>query len=236
MPIQRLDKIISDSGRATRSQARDYIKSGRVRVDGAVVTQIDGKFDSDAQISLDELPIRGGKRYIMLNKPEGVLSASEDREQKTVIDLLPPELKGCGLFPVGRLDKDTRGLLILTNDGDFCHAVTSPKSHIRKLYEAFTDQGLKPEDCAAFEKGLTLRDGTQCLPAKLIIDENETNHVFVELFEGKYHQIKRMLASRGATVQKLCRLEIGGLRLDENLAAGQWRELSKEELSKIVYK
>jgi 16S rRNA pseudouridine516 synthase len=238
----RLDKIVCDSGLATRSEARGLIATGRVRVNGRVETHADLKIELDsAEVSVDGKTINGNKfRYFMLNKPEGVLTATEDREQKTVLDILPEELRRLKLFPVGRLDKDTTGLLILTNDGEFCHAVTSPKKHIKKLYE-FTAAGeLSSEDAEAFKEGITLRDGTKCLPAGLEIDKNDLCHGFASIYEGKYHQVKRMLASRGKPVVKLKRLTIGELRLDEALKPGDFREIFENErrliLNKVISK
>ncbi len=238
MSLFRLDKIISDSGSATRSEARRLIATGRVWVDGKAEKSADLKVDTDvAEIRLDGKIIDGaGLRYFMLYKPEGVVTATEDKTQKTVLDLLPAELKRLKLFPVGRLDKDTTGLLILTNDGDFGHAVTSPKRHIKKLYE-FTAQGmLDAEDTEAFKKGIVLKDGTECLPAVLEIDENDRSHGFVTVFEGKYHQVKRMLASRGKPVKTLKRVAVGDLSLDASLQPGELKELSESDINLIVNK
>lgn len=238
MSLLRLDKIICDSTSATRSEARKLIASGRVWVDGKAATAADLKVDADnAEISLDgKLISGGGLRYFMLNKPEGVVTATEDKAQKTVLDLLPAELKRLKLFPVGRLDKDTTGLLILTNDGEFCHAVTSPKRHIKKLYEFTADGLLEPADIEAFKNGIVLKDGTQCLPATLEIDEKNHSHGFVTVFEGKYHQVKRMLASRGKPVISLKRIAAGNLALDASLQPGEVKELTESDLKLIVNK
>lgn len=235
MSINRLDKIISDSGLATRSEARICIAMGRVRVDGAVATDAALKIDTDrAEVSLDGKAITGGFRYFMLNKPEGVLSATEDRHQKTVLDLLPKEYAKLRLFPVGRLDKDTTGLVILTNDGDFGHFVTSPKHHIKKRYEITVEGLLDCDDIKALERGIVLQDGTQCLPAVLEIDEKSPNHGYVTIFEGKYHQVKRMLASRVKPVRTLKRIAMGDLSLDASLGEGEFKELTKKDLNLIV--
>ncbi|MBP8640215.1 MAG: rRNA pseudouridine synthase [Oscillospiraceae bacterium] len=238
MSLLRLDKIISDSGNATRSEARRLIASGRVWVDGSVVKSFDCKIDTEnAEIRLDGKVIGGGSlRYFMLNKPEGVVTATEDKTQRTVLDLLSEEHKRLKLFPVGRLDKDTTGLLILTNDGDFCHAVTSPKRHIKKMYEFTTGEILEPEDVDAFKTGLVLKDGTECLPAFLEIDENDNRHGFVTIFEGKYHQVKRMLASRGKHVKLLKRISIGELSLNTSLQPGELMELTESDVNLIVNK
>ena len=235
MSLTRLDKIISDSGLATRSEAREIIACGRVRVDGEVVTSTAFKTDSaHSRVSMDGKTIAGGFRYFMLNKPDEVLSATEDRDQKTVLDLMPREFAKLGLFPVGRLDKDTTGLLILTNDGDFGHYVASPKHHIKKLYEVSVEGPLNYDDIKAFESGIVLQDGTTCLPAALKIDESDFRHGFVTVFEGKYHQVKRMLASRGKHVRTLKRIAIGDLSLDPSLNEGEFKELTENDINLIV--
>jgi len=238
MGVLRLDKIISDSGSATRSEARRLITSGRVWVDGKVEKSFDFKIDSESsEIRLDGKVISGGSlRYFMLYKPEGVVTATEDKNQKTVLDLLPPELKRLELFPVGRLDKDTTGLLLLTNDGEFCHAVTSPKRHIKKLYEFTVEGVLESDDMEEFKKGILLKDGTKCLPAELEIDENDHSHGFVTIYEGQYHQVKRMLASRGKPVRTLKRVVVGDLSLGDELEPGEFRELTKSDLNLIINK
>ena len=169
--------------------------------------------------------------YYMLNKPAGVLTATEDRRQQTVRDLLPPELRGLGLFPVGRLDRDTRGLLLLTDDGEFAHRVISPKCAVEKRYHAVVEGTLCDADAAAFGEGLTLGDGTRCRPARLELLGGGA--CIVTLTEGKYHQVKRMLASRGAPVKALKRLSIGALELPEELAEGALRELDESDLCRV---
>ena len=232
MAVKRLDKLLADLGVATRSELRDIIRSGRVQVDGAVVTRPEQRFDSEAcRIVLDGKELSYSVfHYYMMDKPEGVLSVTEDRKQKTVLDLLPPELRRMGLFPVGRLDKDTSGLLLLTNDGEFSHRVISPKSGIEKRYEARVEGMPDEEDVRAFAEGLTLGDGTKCLPAKLEI--TGTDRCYVTVMEGKYHQVKRMLASRGKPVRTLRRLSVGALALDLG-APGDFRELTQEDLCKV---
>lgn len=235
MTPKRLDKLLADLGVATRSQLRDIIRSGRVQVDGVAVTRPEEKFDADAcQITLDGRPLRlSSFHYYVMDKPEGVLSVTEDKKQKTVLDLLPPELKRMGLFPVGRLDKDTSGLLLLTNDGDFSHRVISPKSGIEKRYAAEVEGVPDSTDVRAFAAGIVLADGTQCLPARL--ETTGTGLCYVTVMEGKYHQVKRMLASRGKPVRHLRRLSVGGLVL-EGLEPGGFRELSREDLCKVFRK
>ncbi len=225
----RLDKLISDSGLYSRSEARLLIRAGRVTAGGVVMLKPDAKVDAKlSPVALDGQQLRCDRlRYFMLNKPAGVLSATEDRKARTVLDLLPRELSGLGLFPVGRLDKDTTGLLLLTNDGDFAHRVISPKSAVMKLYRAETESPVDASDALAFAEGVVLRDGTVCLPARL--EGCEDGSCEVSVMEGKYHQVKRMLASRGRPVKALHRLKIGALCLDESLEEGKCRELTNLE-------
>jgi len=234
MAKMRLDKYLADMGIASRKELKQIIKSGRVHVNGVAVTVPESKVDSEADsISLDgELLSYSRFRYYMIDKPCGVLTATEDSRQKTVMDLISPEMKRMGLFPVGRLDKDTSGLLLLTNDGEFSHRVISPKSCVEKRYYARVDGEASAEDVLAFENGIVLADGTQCLPAKLeLLGGNEC---IVTVMEGKYHQVRRMLASRGAPVIELRRLSIGELVLGDELGPGGWRELDKNDLYKVL--
>lgn len=230
----RLDRLLSELGAASRSELRQIIRRGRVSVDGVVVTEPERRVDPEgSEIRLDgELLTYRRFRYFMMDKPAGVLSVTEDRKQKTVLNLLPPELKRLDLFPVGRLDKDTSGLLILTNDGDFAHRVISPKSGVEKRYRAEVGGVPDEEDVKAFAEGLTLGDGTKCLPARLEI--TGANICYVTVMEGKYHQVKRMLASRGKPVVSLRRLSVGALELDEALGPGGFRELEKNDLCKVL--
>lgn len=234
MPLNRLDKLLSDSGRFTRSEARALIRGGHVTVGGAVVKKPEEKYDAEtAQVRVDGETITcTAFRYLMLYKPAGVLSATEDPRQRTVLDLLPAELRKLRLFPVGRLDKDTTGLLLLTNDGDFAHRVISPKKHVPKVYLAALDGPLTSDDVAAFEDGILLDDGTKLLPAYL--DRPEPNVGRVTVYEGKYHQVKRMFAARGKLVTHLHREAIGALRLDEALEAGEFRELRPDEVKAVL--
>lgn len=234
--MKRLDKILSDAGVAGRKEIKEIIRAGRVCVDGAVVKKADAKFEeADVCIEVDGMTISTETFvYYMLYKPEGVVTATEDRDQKTVIDLLPDNLKRRDLFPVGRLDKDTTGLLVLTNDGDYAHQVISPKSHVDKRYRAKTDGIADEADAKAFAEGIVLKDGTECMPAKLEI--TGTDICYVTLMEGKYHQVKRMLASRGKPVVALHRCSIGQLQLDDTLKPGEFRKMSAEEVAKSLVK
>lgn len=230
----RLDRILSDLGIASRSELKKMIRSGRVTVDGAGVTAPELKLDPDKCVIALDGRILDPKRfhYYVMDKPEGVLSVTEDRKQKTVLDLLPAELRRMELFPVGRLDKDTSGLLILTNDGDFAHRVISPKSGVEKLYFAVTEAQTDEADAEAFAEGLILEDGLHCLPAKL--EPLPDCGCLVTVMEGKYHQVKRMLASRGKRVKKLRRIAVGELRLEENMMPGDFRELDENDLCKVL--
>lgn len=233
MPLMRLDKLLSECTALSRSWLRQIIKNGSVAVDGATVKTPELKINSDtARITLDGKPVVYEKFcYYMLNKPAGLLSATDDKKQKTVIDLFPPELRKKNLFPVGRLDKDTTGLLIITNDGDFAHRVISPKSEIIKTYRAETERPVDEADIEAFRRGIVLADGTECLPAGLELLPDGS--CLVHVMEGKYHQVKRMLASRAKPVTSLERLSIGGLRLDSALLPGKFRPLTENELCSV---
>ena len=232
--MERLDKLLSSTGRWSRREAKQLIKEGRVLVDGRPARSGEEKADpGGAAILVDGAPLALRRRtYVMLHKPAGVLSATEDPRQRTVLDLLPPELRRLGLSPVGRLDKDTEGLLLLTDDGELAHRLLSPKNHVDKVYLARLDRPLGPADQAAFAQGITLADGLRCLPARLELLGDGTE-VLVTLHEGKFHQIKRMAASRGAAVCWLKRLSMGPLQLDPALKKGEYRLLTCEEVAKI---
>lgn len=233
MPLYRLDRLLSEAGLATRREAKALIRDGRVTVDGRPVRSPEQKADPAlAAVALDGVPLPApGHVYIMLHKPQGVLSATEDARAPTVLDLLPEVYRRRGVFPVGRLDKDTTGLLLLTDDGEFAHRVISPRGGVPKLYEATVKGEPAPEDAEAFAGGLTLSDGTRCLPARLELLGGGL--VRVEVYEGRYHQVRRMLASRGFPVLQLRRVRIGALWLDATLMAGEYRLLEKDELSRI---
>ena len=230
MPLMRLDKLLGDMGIASRSELKQMIKRGRVTVDGRAVTAPETKVDSEgSSIALDGEELRYKSfHYYMMDKPAGVLSATEDGKQKTVLDLVSPEMRRMGLFPVGRLDKDTEGLLLLTNDGNLTHKLLSPKYHVDKVYYARVEGCLETSDIEAFAAGMVLGDGLVCLPAGLeILSDHEA---LVTLQEGKFHQVKRMLACRGKPVQYLKRLRMGPLILDEKLPCGAFRPLRTEEI------
>lgn len=234
MAAERLDKLISASGLASRSEAKLLIRQGRVLVDGFPASSAEQKIDPEQSVlTLDGEKICLKKyRYIMLHKPAGVLSATEDSRQKTVLDLLPPELRRIGLSPVGRLDKDTTGLLLLTNDGDMAHRIITPKKHVQKQYIAEVERQPDADAEMRFEGGIVLGDGTKCLPARL--ERMEDGRVCVTVCEGKFHQVKRMLACCGAPVVRLHRQSIGKLFLPETLLPGKWLEIDAKEMQKTL--
>ncbi|MCH5304346.1 MAG: 16S rRNA pseudouridine(516) synthase, partial [Ruminococcus sp.] len=211
------------------SDVKKLIRNKSVTIDGQAVLKPEYKVDPENC----EIKVRGQavefKKYvyIMMNKPSGVVSATEDNADKTVIDLVPKELFRKGLFPAGRLDKDTEGLLIITDDGDFAHKILSPKSHVYKRYYAELDGEIPDDAVLKFKEGIVFSDGTKCLPAKLEIADK--NSAYVEICEGKFHQVKKMFAVLGLKVTYLKRLKIGSLKLDGNLHIGECRELTKIE-------
>lgn len=234
--MERLDKLLCSQGTLTRSEAGRVVRCGRVTVDGAVCRQAAQKVDPATQtVAVDGKPLGYAKFvYWMLNKPAGILCVSRDSRVPTVVDLLPPEERRKGLFPAGRLDKDTHGLVLITDDGDFAHRMLSPRHHVPKTYHAVLDKPLSQEMAAAFRAGPVLADGTQCQPAHLtVLREGDNPLVEVVIYEGKYHQIKRMFAAVGCHVEWLKRLKMGGLSLDETLAEGAFRPLTPEEKDSI---
>ena len=227
--MERLHKFICHSGAGTRSQVKVILKAGRVTVDGKVEKDNSRKIDPATQVITLDGQVLGGKRraVVMLNKPAGFVTATEDPVERTVMELLPESMKHLELKPVGRLDKATEGLLLFTNDGDLLHRLISPKKEVPKIYYAKHEGTATQEDVEAFEQGLTLRDGTHCLPAKLEpLGDGES---LITVCEGKYHQVRRMMASRNMTVLYLERRKEGPLPLG-NLPRGQVRELTAEEI------
>lgn len=232
--MERIDKLLSATGRWSRKEVKELVRQGRVLIDGKAVLRPEEKADPATVC----LTVDGGAVdcslfvYVMLHKPAGLLSATEDKNQPTVLDLLPPELRRRGLFPVGRLDKDTTGLLLLTDDGGLAHALLSPRKHVDKVYRAEVEGHVDSEDAAALAAGMTLGDGTVCLPAGLE-PVGDGSACLVTLREGKYHQVKRMLAARGKPVISLHRLSMGPLLLDKGLKPGQWRFLTPQERAEL---
>ena len=230
--MERLDKFLCDSGAGTRSQVKQIIKSGRVTVDGKSEKDGGRKIDPNTQVICLDGETLGGKRrcVLMLNKPEGFVTATEDKVDRTVMELLPPEYKHLDLKPVGRLDKATEGLLLFTNDGDLLHRLITPKKEIPKVYYARHEGTAGQEDIAAFAAGLTLRDELNCLPAKL--EPLGPGESLITVCEGKYHQVRRMMASRNMAVLYLERRQESGLTLGD-LPRGAVRELTEEEIANL---
>lgn len=236
MPTERLDKVVSAITELSRKAVRDVIKAGRVAVDGQTVTDCSVHIDPDRNAVAVDGIIGNYKRYVyfMINKPEGVISASNDKSRETVVDLI--KVKRDGLFPVGRLDKSTTGLLIITDDGDFGHKVINPKSGIEKEYVAVLDKLVKDEDIAALSEGCVLADGTRCRDAAVKILSDDRKTVSITVTEGKYHEIKRMFGTVGIGVNELKRIRIGKLTLDGEMLPGEYRELNGEELQSVFEK
>ena len=229
----RLDKALADTGQGTRSDVRALIRQGRVTVDGQAVREPALHVSPAEQaIFLDGRDIDWQPSYtLMLHKPEGVVSSTDEPGQRTVLDLLSPRFRRLGLFPVGRLDKDTTGLLLLTSDGALAHRLMSPVHHVKKRYAVTVAGALTPAHIRRFAEGVTLADGTRCRPAVLeVVASGENSEGIVILREGKYHQIKRMMAACGLHVLALHRLSVGALKLDTALLPGDWRKLTSEEL------
>ncbi|MDD3212692.1 MAG: pseudouridine synthase, partial [Eubacteriales bacterium] len=230
MALIRLDKLIAQSGEHTRSEAVKLIRSGAVTADGRPVCDPSAKLNADqCEILLNGQPVNDVPfRYVMLHKPAGLLTATRDRNAPTVMDLLPEALKRRKVMPVGRLDKDTTGLLLLTNDGTLAHRLLAPGRHVWKEYLATVDGPLTTEDADAFAAGMELSDFT-AKPAQLRVLENgpEQSRAIVLLAEGKFHQVKRMFGARGREVLALHRQGFGPIRLD--IPVGEWRELNREE-------
>lgn len=237
MAKQRLDKILAAQGLSSRKEVKALISKGLVAINGQVVRQADFKVDPDvdqAVVNGKELPLKE-YLYLMLHKPPGIVSATRDRNLPTVVDLVPPSLQRRGLFPAGRLDKDTEGFVLITDDGAFAHRILTPRNHLPKVYLARLDQPIGPQVAVEFAKGVKLDEEDQCSPAQLEILENGANpQVQVTIHEGMYHQIKRMFERFGYKVIYLKRLQIGGLPLDPTLPMGECRELTPAELASIT--
>ena len=232
MAMERIDKIIASQGLYSRSDVKYMVNKKRITIDGKVVTSASQKADVDKnEIMLDGKPFVVKKQiYLMLNKPKGYVSATEDKKQQTVLELVPPALKGRDLFPAGRLDKDTTGLMIITDDGVLAHNILSPKKHVQKIYRVELDIPVTEEMQKGFAEGVELNDGV-CKDAKLTILGEKTAEV--TLREGRYHQIKRMFGCFGAKVVELHRIAMGELFLPDDLPEGECRELTEEDLVKL---
>lgn len=233
--VQRIDKIISSQLNISRNDTRTLLKNGGVFCDGKAVTDPSAKFDAEkSEILVNGKPLFFREHiYIMMNKPQGVVSATTDSKIKTVIDIVPDSLKRKNLFPAGRLDKDTVGFMLITDDGDFAHRILSPSKHVEKTYIAHLRDRLSDEGRAVLENGAVLSDGTECMDARVRLLDEDKKIAEITIREGKYHQIKRMFASVGNEVVFLKRISIGGLPLDESLKPGECREITDEELALI---
>ena len=232
----RLDKFVAQAAQITRSEARKGIRAGAVTVEGTVCTRAETDVAETAAVTWEGRPLAYAGRYVylMLDKPKGVVSASEDGRDVTVVDLVRDAYPRRQLFPAGRLDKTSTGFVLLTDDGGFAHDILAPKRHVSKTYTVVLDTPLTEEMCAGFAAGVTLADGTALSPAQVTALSQDRLTVQVVLKQGVYHQIKRMFGVYGAGVNGLHREAIGSLGLDPDLAPGQWRELSLEEVSKIT--
>ena len=228
--MERLDKIIANRGIASRREVKELVRQGRVLVDGVPASAPDVKVSAETvAITVDGVPVSGERyTYLLLHKPAGMLTATEDKHQPTVMELLPESLRRRGLAPVGRLDKDTEGLLLLTDDGPLGHDLLAPNKHVDKVYYAQVDGTVDASDAEALAQGMVLGDELHCLPAGLE-PLGDGSECLVTLREGKYHQVKRMLAARGKPVRYLKRLSMGPIRLDPALGPGEWRPLPREE-------
>lgn len=234
--MERLDKILTERGFGSRKEVQKLIRSGTVTVNGETCKKPDTKLDLQKDdVTASGRAVGADKYiYIMMNKPVGVVSATQDNRDKTVIDILPAEYKRPGLFPAGRLDKDTEGLLIITNDGDFAHKMLSPSKKVYKQYEAELDGEITDDIIRAFKEGIVFSDGTKCLPAELrFADEKDNNNAVVKICEGKFHQVKKMFSSCGLRVVHLKRISIGNLYLSSKLTIGSCKLLTKLDIEAI---
>ncbi len=231
----RLDKYLSERTQYSRSQIKRLVFSGKITVNGNVVKKADTSVDDADEIKVSGKSVRTSRTLtLIMNKPAGVVSATEDKVEKTVIDLLPEEYKGQNLSPVGRLDKDTTGLLLLTNDGDLLHRLTSPRKHVPKYYVASLARPFTAEMKAKLAEGVVLKDGTVCQGAQAEAFDRSRLSILICIHEGKYHQVKRMLAAVGNHVEKLRRVGMGGLYLSQDLPEGETAVLLDKDLLKLL--
>ena len=230
--MERLDKIIATQTGYSRKEVKELIKQKRVRVNNEIISKSDIKVDSENdKIVIGESEIKIKKHiYLILNKPKGYISATEDRSMQTVLDLVPKQYLHRNLFPAGRLDSDTTGLMLITDDGEFAHNILSPKKHVKKIYNVTIDLPVNQEMVNGFKRGVILNDG-ECKTANLEI--TGTNTAIVTLTEGRYHQIKRMFGCYGAKVVELQRIGMGNFKLPNDLKLGECREITENELKKI---
>ena len=230
----RLDKFISERTEYTRSAIKELAAKGKITVDGSTVRRPDVKIDDGAAaVTVCGQEIKSQRySYILLNKPQGYVCSTDDKDGETVLSLLPPEMRRKGLFPAGRLDKDSMGALLLTNDGELAHKMLSPKNHIPKIYIVQLGRKFENNYINKFEEGLTLADGETCLPARVRQSENSDKLAFIQLYEGKYHQVKRMFAAVGNHVELLMRISVGSLVLPEKLRIGESMEILPNDMFK----
>lgn len=230
MKPERLDKILAGTGFYTRSEARALIQSGVVTVNETPVRKPEMKISRTAAVSVQGQAVDTAEFvYLMMNKPASYISATRDEKYPAVTNLLPKHLQNRDLAPVGRLDVDVTGLLILTDDGAFAHRVMAPRSEIVKTYEVWTEGSLQAQDAEKLAEGITLDNGVAYKPAKLVIDRQEASHVWISVTEGKYHEVKNLMSYCGCPVMKMRRVSIGGLRLDDTLGEGEFRRMTEAE-------
>lgn len=234
MATMRIDKFLGVTGCCSRTEAKKIIRSGGVLINGVPARKAEDKLDpeTDRVVFCGREAVYRRYTYILLNKPEGVVSATEDGRDRTVIDLLPDEVRKSGLFPCGRLDKNTLGLMLITDNGDLAHRLLAPKSHVQKQYYFRSKFPIAPADAARFEEGLVLEDGYETKPAKIELDADGSSGI-ITLVEGKYHQIKRMLEALDNKITYLERIRFGPLSLDGTLARGEWRYLTDAEVETL---
>lgn len=232
----RIDKLLSNMGIGSRKEIKQDGKNGKISLNGTAIKDVSQIIDTEVDkiTYLGEAILYQEFVYLMMNKPPGVVSATQDNFDDTVIDILEPQYQAFQPFPVGRLDKDTHGLLLITNNGKLSFNLLSPKKHVDKTYFATISEELTEKDIKAFEKGVLLEKGYKCLPAKLVIDKEDPKNCLVTIKEGKFHQIKRMFAAQDKEVLFLKRISMGPLTLDETLESGEARELNEEELALLA--
>ena len=236
----RIDKLLSNLGIGTRSEIKKMIKQKQIKINGELVKNGKDQLDPDsAQVTINDQPVEIQlTKYLMLNKPQNVITATEDASQRTVLDLIAPDDLVKGLAPVGRLDKDTTGLLLLTNDGQLAHRLLAPHKHVAKTYQATIDGIVNDDTVVRFKAGVRLKDGTLCKPATLkiisVVEKDNQSEVEITITEGKYHQVKRMFAACGTHVATLNRIAMGPLNLDQALDPGQYRPLSENEIQALL--
>lgn len=231
----RIDKFLVSQNICTRKEAQKLVRKGLVKIDGEIIKKPETKLDPNVnKVTVDGKDISYQEYvYIIMNKPKCYISASNDKNAETVVDLVPKEMKRKNLFPAGRLDKDTTGMLIITDDGDFAHRMLSPKKHVEKVYKATLDGEVTDEMVENFRKGISFYDGTLCLSAKLLPNKENPYIARVIIREGKYHQVKKMFLTQGLTVKELHREQIGMLKLPKDLAPGECRFMQEDEKRNI---